>query len=255
MKSKVLKIGIILTLILSMTMTNFIFVGSSLISYAADGESATNHKNVEFKAYFKNNEGKEVSTLEKQTNEKAETFLYLRVGVKQEGYFNGEITLKNSNFTLKQTDSNYVSKIENNTIYLNQINVGASEEIKVEIEPIVKENFEIGLLSMTSQIEIKGIYRDSTQKDIEIQATQNATLSLTENNTQESVQNEIKAITNKIVEIDGEEKRVIQFSYNLGLKENNYPIEEILAKVTIPEIEGNQAKIEKIETLNNMTRN
>lgn len=251
MKNKVFKISVILVMILSMTMTNFIFVGKSLISYAADG-TATNHKNVEFEAYFKEEEGKEVTTLEKEAK-KEETFLYLRLNVKREGYFNGEITLENSNFTLKETDSAYVNKIENNTIYLNQISVGTTEEIKVRIEPIEEENFTIGLLDMTSKISVKGIYRDSTEKDIKIQANRDVTLKLVENNTPENIQNEIKVITNKIVEIDGQEKRILQFSYHMGLKENNYPMQAIYSKIAIPTINGKQPEIEKIEYLNNMT--
>ncbi len=251
MKNKVFKISVILVMILSMTMTNFIFVGKSLISYAADG-IATNHKNVEFEAYFKDEEGKEVTTLEKEAK-KEETFLYLRMNVKREGYFNGEITLENSNFTLKETDSAYVNKIENNTIYLNQINVGTAEEIKVRIEPIEEENFTIGLLDMTSKISVKGIYRDSTEKDIKIQANRDVTLKLIENNAPENIQNEIKVITNKIVEIDGQEKRILQFAYHMGLKQNNYPMQAIYSKIAIPTINGKQPEIEKIEYLNSMT--
>jgi hypothetical protein len=251
MKNRVFKIIMVLVIILTMTMTNFVFVGSSLISYAVDG-IATNHQNVEFKAYFKNEEGEEVATLETKPNEE-ETFLYLRVNVKKEGYFNGEITLDESNFTLKETDSSYVSKIENNTIYLNQINVGTTEEIKVKIEPNVEEYFTIGLLSMDSEISIKGIYRDSTQKDINIKSSRNVKLELTENNTSSDVLNQMQLITNKIVEIDGQEKRMIQFSYNLGLIENNYPIKEISSKITIPSIDGKQAEVDKNVYFNNMT--
>ena len=251
MNRKVFKISVILVMILTMTMTNFIFVGSNLISYAAD-EVTTNHQNVEFKAYFKNKEGKEVTTLEKVIKEE-ETFLYLRVNVKKEGYFNGEISLENSNFTLKESDSNYVNKIENNTIYLNQINVGTSEEIKIKIEPMIEENFTVGLLSMTSKINIKGIYRERTEKDIKIQSSRDLTLKLVENNTSDNVLNEMKVITNKIVEMDGQQKRMVQFSYQMGLKENNYPIQEIHSKIAIPTIDGKQPELYKVVYLNNMT--
>ncbi len=63
----------------------------------------------------------------------------------------------------------------------------------------------------------------------------------------------MRVITNKVININGEEKRVLQLSYFLGLKENNYPIQEIYAGITIPEVDGKQAEIEKIEHLNNMT--
>lgn len=251
MKNKVFKISLIMVMILTMTITNFISVGSTLISYAADRQ-VTNHKNVEFKAYFKDKEGREVTTLEKEVNQE-ETFLYLRIDVKKEGYFNGQIHLENSNFTLRETRSIYVNKIENNIIYLNQINVGTTEEIKVKIEPIQEENFMIGLLSMTSKVSIKGIYKDSTQKNINIQASREIKLKQVQNNNIENIINEIQVITNKIMSIDGQEKRILQFSYQIGLKQNNYPIQEIQAKITIPTIEGKQAQIQNVEYLNNMT--
>lgn len=251
MKNRFFKVSVILVMILTMTMSNFVLVGNYFVSYAVDSIT-TNHQNVEFKAYFKNGEGKEVTTLEKMADEE-KAFLYLRVNVKKEGYFNGEIALENSNFTLKASDSAYVNKIENNTIYLNQINVGASEEIKVEIEPMKEENFMIGLLNMTSRVSIKGIYRDSTEKDIRIQASRDLKLELVENNTSDNVLNEMQLITNKIIEIDGQEKRMLQFSYYMGLKENDYPIKEIQAKVALPTVNGKQAEVTKVVYLNNMT--
>lgn len=46
MKSKILKTVIVLMLLASLTMVNFIYVGAGFISYAASN-STTNHKNVE----------------------------------------------------------------------------------------------------------------------------------------------------------------------------------------------------------------
>lgn len=251
MKNKIFKISMILVMILTMTMTNFLFVGKNLISYAID-DITTNHKNVEFAAYFKNKEGKEVTTLEKLQDEE-ETFLYLRFNVKKEGYFNGEIAIENSNFTLKETDSNYVNKIENNTILFNQINVGQGEEIKIKIEPMQEEKLEIGVLNMATKVKVNGIYRDSTQKDIKIQAVREVTLKLAENNTEANVKNEVRVITNKIIEIEGQEKRILQLAYHMGLEENNYPMQEIKAKITLPTSEGDKIEITPVEYLNNMT--
>ena len=53
MKNKILKISTIILLIMAMTLTNFIFVGSSIISYTASALE-TNNKNIEFDAYFTN---------------------------------------------------------------------------------------------------------------------------------------------------------------------------------------------------------
>ena len=256
MKSKVLKIFVAIALLITLTSTNFLFVGANLISYAADTVT-TNHENVEFEAYFKDENGKETMTQEK-TLDQEEMFLYLRVNVKKEGYFNGEVSLEDSNFTLKETESSYVNHIEDNTIYLNQINVGNSEEIKIKIEPIkpqseIKENFDIDLLNKESKINLKGIYRDSTERDIEIKANRELTLSYTENNTVDSLDNDIKVITNAVISIEGKEKRVLQFYYSMGLKESNYPMKQITAKINIPEIDGSKAQVIANASCNNMT--
>ena len=250
MKNKILKIMVVLVCIMTLTMTNFITVAFGLISYAAE-EVSTNHPNVEFEAYFKDQEGRKTSNLNTSINS-TQNFLYLQVKVKKEGYFNGKISLTDSNFTLQETNSPYVSKIENNTVYLNQINVGAEEEISIKIKPMKKEIFEIGLLNVTSKVEIEGIYRDRTEKDISVKANRSLKLQYEGNLTTENVVNTMKIITNKIVKIEGQEKRILQFSYDMGLKENNYPIQEIDSQIILPELEGKQVDVSMSEYLNNM---
>ena len=108
MKGKIIKLITVMLLLVTLTTINFIYVGASFVSLAAE-EISTNHKNIDF-----------TSTL------KSESLLTLSVTVKNEGYFNGEITLENSNFKLKNTSSEYVNKIEENKITLNQINAGTT---------------------------------------------------------------------------------------------------------------------------------
>lgn len=251
MKSKIFKIAVVLIIILTMTMSNFVLVANGLISYAADNNS-TNNSNVEFSAYFENNKGDKGATIDKLFNDE-EVFLHLQIGVKKEGYFNGQVSLEDANFKLKESDSVYVSSIKDNTITLNQINAGTTADIKIKIEPIKEENFNVGLLSVVSKLNITGIYRNIKEKDINIKATREVKLNLIENNNSENILNEVNIITNKIVKIDGEEKRLLQFSWNMGLKDNNYPIKEIVSELSVPTIEGKEPEIAKVEYLNNMT--
>ena len=234
MKNKVLKISVVILLLITLTMTNFIFVGSSLISYAADGVT-TSHKNVEFEAYFKDANGNKVSSLER-TSDIQEIPLYIRVSVNKEGYFNGNIELQDSNFNLTSSESEFVNKIENNNIYLNQINAGTSAEFEVKVKPIDDENINLDFLNKESKLVISGIYRDSTEKDIKINAERTLTLALAENNDKDNIENSAKIITNKIVKVSGEDKRVIQLSVNMGLKNNMYPIKEIVQIISVPVI-------------------
>ena len=216
MKSKLMKVITVMLLLVTLTMINFVYVGVGFISVAAE-RSSTNHKNIEFTSELKN-----------------ENILTLTVAVKNEGYFNGEITLENSNFKLKNISSEYVNKIEGNKITLNQINAGTTASFDVEIEPIKDDIFDIGLLNAVSDLNLTGIYRDSTEKDINIKATREVKYEYLENNSEENIENGLDIITNKIFNINGEEKRIIQISMNMGLKDNNYPIEKINTNVTLP---------------------
>ena len=157
MKNKILKIVTIIILIMTLTMTNFIFVGSSLISYAASGVE-TNHRNIEFDAYFANQENQKISSIDMSNQE--DIYLNMQIEVKQEGYFNGKITIEDSNFTLVDTESSYINKIEGNTITLNQINAGTRAEIRVKIKLLQEEIFNLDNLTKTNKIRLEGyIYR------------------------------------------------------------------------------------------------
>ena len=208
MKSKIFKTMVVLMILATLTLTNFIYVGAGLFSYAAS-DVETNHKNVEF-----------------TTNLKDDKTLTLGVTVKNEGYFNGEITTENSNFKLKSSNSEYVNKVEENKIALNQINAGTKAQIEVEIEPIKDEQLNVGLLSAETKINLSGTYKDRTEKNINIKSTRNVKLDYTYSK-EDNVENGIDLITNKITNVNGEEKRVIQLSLNMGLKSNEYPTKEI----------------------------
>ena len=251
MKSKILKFSVIIGLIITLTMTNFIFLGSSIISYAADSIS-TNHKNVEFDAYFKDSNGQNTTTLGR-TSDAQDISLYLYVNINTEGFFNGEVTLSNANFSIVGSESEYVSNISDNTIYLNQINVGTPVEIEVKVRPIDGDILDINMLNMESELTLTGIYRDNTEKDINIEATRIVNMQLTELNTSEDIKNNVEIITNKIMKISGEDKRVLQLSLDMGLNENNYPMKEIYTKIQVPEIDGAQPEVLKDVHLNSMS--
>ena len=251
MKSKILKISITIILIMALTMTNFMYLGLGLISYAADNSIETNHKNVEFDVYFKNSEGEKVDTLER-TSDITDISLYLSIGVQREGYFNGEIELSNSNFNIESSESKYVSRISNNNVTLNQINAGETAEIELKIKPDEEEVIDKNKINCESILKLTGIYRDSTERDIEIEAERTVNLTLIENNNNDSLENSINIITNKIVKISGEDKRVVQLSIDMGLIDDNYPIKEIYTRVNVPAIDGKYPEVLKDINRNTM---
>ncbi len=250
MKNKMLKIGVVILLILSMTISNFIFIGKSFFSYAAD-DISTNHDNVKFGAYFKNANGEKVTVLEKQTTD-TDLKLYLQLQVQKEGYFNGNIKFERTNFKILRVENEYVNNMNENTINLNRISQGETVELEVSIEPLKDDILDISLLDMQSEISLEGIYRDNTEKDISIKANKNVTLKLVNNINKDNIISEMSIITNKILKIDNEDVRVIQVKLKLGLVDNTYPIKSIHSEISIPEIDNKYPKIVAKVNYNNM---
>lgn len=241
MKQKFLQVITAMLLIVTLTMANFVLLCVDVVSYAAEiinMESSTNHRNVEYMAYFKDAAGNKVDSLDAKTNS-GDLKLYFQVSVKKEGYFNGNITLNNANFKLKSDVlSDGVNKIENNTVYLNQINAGESKEIEVGIELLKNDQFDLNYLNMESSISINGIYRDSTQKDISIKADRDVTLNFVNpySSAEEAVVLSQNIITNKIFKINGEEKRIVQLQVTSGLNNDLYPVSKTSVNIQTPKI-------------------
>ncbi len=241
MKQRILQVITSLLLIITLTMANFLLLCIDVVSYAAEEINAdknTNHKNIEFMAYFKDEKGNKVAERDAYTNNN-DLKVYFQVSVKKEGYFNGNIVLKDSNFKLK-TDSlsDGISKIENNIIYLNQINAGESKEFEVGIELLKDEQFDLNLINMKSKVSVEGIYKDSTRKDISIKAERNLNLKFISPYTakEENIILSQKTITNKILKFNGNNKRIIQVEVSSGLYNNLFPISKTIINIHTPKI-------------------
>lgn len=249
MKGKIFKISVAIILIMTLTLANFIFVGSNIVSYAMDGIT-TNHKNIEFETYFKDKDGNKLETLESTAEEK-EMSIYLLLNIKREGYFNGVVELKDTNFKFNSSESEYVNKVEENKIYLNQLNAGTQAEIEIKVSPIEQEKYT--LKEKENELILSGEYKDSTQKDIKIEAKRNIKLNLIETNDKTNIENTMKIITNKVAKIAGQDKRIIQVSIDLGLKNDNYPMKQITSKINVPIINNEKPEIVKNINLNSMS--
>lgn len=257
MKGKIFQKIIALLVLITMTMANFILITNNAISYAVDTISkdvATNHKNIEFSAYFKNSKDEKVSSIEEGINS-SNMKLYMGIQVKQQGYFNGKVTVNTSNFTLKETKTDGIQEIKDNVITLNQIKGGEKIEIQLEVEPIKDDEFDLSLLNMESQISLSGIYRDSSEKDIKIEAKRNVTLKWTSYYTKDDngIQLQSSIITNKIIKIDGQEKKVIQLLIKSGLKDNGFPIKDTKIQLQSPITNALPEKIEVLAKFTNAT--
>ena len=164
------------------------------------------------------NKGNKVSTYSSKTTD-TDLKLYLSVSVKQEGYFNGAITLKNSNFKFKTDLKNdKISDITENSVSLNQINAGDSVELEIKAETIKETSYEVSLVKK-KYTKLTGTYRDSKQKDISVKGTRKLTLTMASPYSKEN--NGIflnqTILTNKVLNYDGEH-RVVQLQVETGLK-------------------------------------
>ena len=241
MKQKILNILCVTTLIITLTMTYFVYVSSSIISYANDS-TLTNNKNVEFDAYFKN-ENNEKTTDKDIASDNLETSLFLYFNVKNEGNLDATIKLENSNFKFKTSESKYVKEIQDNLIKINQIDSSSEVEIEVKIEFSRNQKITYDLLKQESIVTLEAKYINEKSDSFDVNSSKNLKLNLINNITSEDIENNAQIITNKVLEVNGEEKRVLQISVKSGIIQNKFPIKNIILGVIVPEIDGNVPEI------------
>ena len=237
MKNNILKKLLIVSIIFMILATDFYVLGAGIKSYAATADNETNNKNIEFSAYFKNENNEHVDKIS-QSIKNTSIKLYAEIKVKNDGYFNGSIQISDSNFKVKNNIlSKYVEKIEENKISLNQINAGESVEIELEVEPIILDTLSPEMLSAESSLTLSGTYMETTYKGLDINATRKVSLNLViDENAKSSLSTEI--ITNKVLALNGENKRIIQLLIKSGLEDNQYPIKNTAISINIPQFSG-----------------
>lgn len=222
---------IAIILLISLTITDFLFVGKSLISYALDVVK-TNNANVEFTAYFMDNTGVKLEKIEKEIQDE-NTKLYIEVSVKNEGYFNGKILLNNNNFNIEQSGENeYVEKIENNEVTLKQINAGNTAFIELKVTSIKDEKITYSKLFGETSILLKGAYIDgiSAQNNTYIPIDGETKVEVDwKSNDSINMELDAKILTNYIYKIDEQvEQKEGQNNISIDNNETNINTQENL---------------------------
>ena len=223
--------------IFALTVSDFLLVGKTAVSYALDTVK-TNNANVEFFAYFQNENGEKVE--QKENNIDKEEYLYVEISVKNEGYLNnGEITLENNNFNIKADKlSEEVAEIKDNVVKLNQINAGSTVTIKLAIEAQKEDKINENWVNGKTKIELGGEYVNSKnvekEKYIEIKGTDEVGLKW---KTIEDTKIELegKLLTNSIYDVEGENKRLVQMIVSSQVEKNSYPVKETEITLNVPE--------------------
>ena len=223
--------------IFAMTISDFALVGKTAVSYAID-EVKTNHANVEFNAYFQNENGDKVG--EKEASIDGEEYLYVEVSVKNEGYLNnGEIKISDNNFNIKEDKlSQEVAEIKDNTVKLNQLNAGSTATIKLAIEAKKENNIKESGLNGKTKVELGGEYINSKNveknKYVEIKGT--AEVGMKWKSSEETkVELDGKLLTNSVYDVNGENKRLVQMLISSKVNNNSYPVKTNEITLNVPE--------------------
>ena len=223
--------------IIALTISDFLFIGTSAVSYAVDMVK-TNSSNVDFSAYFLNENGEKLEKLEKNIDMEEE-YLYVDVSVKNEGYFNGTIKLNDSNFNLKQEIlSPEISEIKGNEVHLNQINAGSTVTIKLGIEAPKDVLITNTTLDTKTVVELSGQYVNSknVEKDkyITIEGKTDVQIAWkSSENTNIELNTEV--LTNSVYQVESAKKNVVQLLVKSRITNNNYPVKNTELNVTVPE--------------------
>lgn len=256
MKQKILKTATVIMIIITLTLANFLILCVDVVSYAIEASNIdknTNHKNVEFMAYFKDQKGDRTTTLETPINNN-DIKLYFQISVKKEGYFNGEIKLEKTNFKFNaEKITSDINHINGETITLNQINAGDTKEIEITIDPIKEDKFDLNLIDLESEISINGTYKDSTEKDIKIKTNKNIELKLDSPYEENGAILTQEVITNKVLNYNGEQKRIVQIQVNSGLEGNLFPIKTSSLKIETPKITNKNPETVLVNSIDILT--
>ena len=234
-KTRKLNAVIAIQIILSMTLYYFVLIGFTAISYAIDIVETNNH-NIDFSAYFMDNNGEKTEVLEKSINERE--YLYVDVTVKNEGYFNGIIRLNNNNFNIvPEIQGDNIEAISGNEVKLKQINSGTTQTIKLLIESVKDDSIDRECFNENSEIVLSGDYINSKNIDsdskFQIYGTTKVQM-IWKSSKDTSSELIAKVLTNSVYNLNENSKRVVQVIIDSNLKNNEYPINQTEIKLNAP---------------------
>lgn len=216
--------------ILVLFMGQYAITGFLATSYAID-LIATQSNNVQFRAYFKNGE-EELTEIQSSIDAK-DLKLKIDVAVKNEGYFNGQISLADAGFKLDEaTANNYINKVENNIIYLNQINAEETVTIEVGIKYFDEDKIKTATLNQTTTVKLNGTYTSSAGNTAIDAGSEIKVIWNVPANTKAELATKIQ--TNAIYNVNEQNKKIIQYLISSKLTNNAYPIKSTQVTATIP---------------------
>lgn len=241
---------IAIILIIVLTLADILVIGLNFVSLAIE-MVATSSDNVEFEAYFKNQNNEKVTIQEFNLNAE-KMYMYVDINVLEEGYFNGQISLEDSNFSIVGVTTNsYVNTVEGNTIKLNQIPQGNMVTLEIQVKPNVESNMNVNVLDKNTTVKLEGKYAKSTSTNNIVEETVTGSTSVnakfvSPSDAKGALNAEI--ISNNVYEVNGENKRILQVLVKSKLENNVYPVKKSEIELSLPK------DIEEIEVYARSTK-
>lgn len=219
------------------------------LSHAADvdlenQDSKTNSENVQFSVYLDENDRSKNQTSKSIVAEDLKLFVAINVqgGGKLE---NTKIEFSNSNFELKDNS---------NTFEKNIGTISSENGISFGLPIVARKNskYNLSLLNMVSTIKLTGEYIDKNGNVTKIDTTKNVKVEWTADEiTQEEVELSQEVITNRLYNIEGTNKRIVQVLVKSNIVENKAPVKSTRIEIQEPEIgvKPEQVKVAAKNTL------
>ena len=256
LKNKILEKLLAIVLIFTLTFANFAFITKSYASFAGTvfgGKTDTGSKNVEFEAYFGTEEEKETSVISNVNNKDLAISMNLNV---KDGYLkNAKIQIteakegKGINFDLKEKTEveNTIRNIEENTIYLNQINKSSETKISVPIEYKNEEYVNEEKVSKDALVIFTGTYIDNKGEEKELSKEINLNVSWKD-------ERKIELETEATKYINYGEGVILQTVEKIESKteENTLPVKTTELEIEVPILK--ETKPSKITVVANTTK-
>ena len=221
-----------MAIVLIMTIADLCLVSANLVSYAID-IAKVNNSNIEFKAYFPNENGALETTA---TTNKEDLSVAIELGIKKDGYLsNAKIELgDNSNFKFKTDLKNdYIKSIDEKSITLKQINEGDSIKLEVGIKFAYLKESDLDYLNKVSKISLSGIYVNSKNSNTEIKGEAQLKINwVSSEDIKSGLNSEI--LTNSIYNEKETNKRIVQLLVSSKVENNSYPVKETKIELNIP---------------------
>lgn len=263
MNKKIISKILATMLVITLTFANFVLLGVyASKSYALTDNLekqgiTTNDENVEFDAYFVDQNRASVHKIKQDINTQ-DMKLYLSVNVKK-GYLKdalikifGENEDKLANFKILNSNESLelIEKIdlEKNQINLKQINKGTQCILEIPIIANKDDNFNLNNFSKENGIKLTGSFVNDEGKTVSI--TKTIKTKIEWNGTAKV---ELEQNVQRYIPFDVNEKKgtILQTVIKTKLENNNLPVEQTTLDVVVPQINGQ--KPQKVSVVANST--